>query len=627
MRKFKIGAVIFLALVVLAPLVADWWEDLNEKTFTGTTTFDGKVSFNDTIVSHLYVDGHTTEFALGVNADSEWIQADCIVPHTTGAFANPQDVYFIFGTVTPQIWTMNNRLFGAWEYYGDNGLTFKISNELWDSCSWGRRDSNSVYDVLRIEPTATINLKRDALGVTKDCAVLSAHGYNNYLSIGIENEDPFLPGITEVTRFYEDSIRILKPTEISGNCGADGGIFRDSILLPQYNGALPASPSSGFCAMDTANDTLIAMIGGTRAIVYPQASGGGFEFDSTLIIDHKGTHVDTLVSKWHDSQYYFQIITDYGGARGITIGHKENACPGTRSAIVGGWQDTIGSASDYSFIGGGYRNKIDTEDYAGVIGGCECDVYGNYGFIGGGKSHYIHSYSDYSGICGGFLDSINYSQYSGILGGYKNIIGGSSDQNSSMSAIITGYQNWIKRRMAGNSGSVILGGQNNQLQDPQYCVAMGNGSTIDTCQSCFVGNTQIRQVDSVFAWSKEIWAMKGNDTTIITAKKVASMQLVSKAQQTITLGNGAATFEITSNVIAVTGDAAGNTIATITGAAGAGVYTFIFTDDKVTISNNDTHGDNTVDLDGANDFTSADDKVLLLCYDGTSWYKVSESAN
>jgi hypothetical protein len=97
--------------------------------------------------------------------------------------------------------------------------------------------------------------------------------------------------------------------------------------------------------------------------------------------------------------------------------------------------------------------------------------------------------------------------------------------------------------------------------------------------------------------------------------------------EAITLGAGATTFAVDRNVVIVTGDAGGNTIATITGGIEGQTLTLLFVDGLVTISNDDTHGADTVDLDGANNFVSADDKVLTLIYDGTSWYKVSESAN
>ena len=49
--------------------------------------------------------------------------------------------------------------------------------------------------------------------------------------------------------------------------------------------------------------------------------------------------------------------------------------------------------------------------------------------------------------------------------------------------------------------------------------------------------------------------------------------------------------------------------------------------ENVTISNNNDHTANTVDLDVSNNFTSVDDKALQLVFDGTSWYKVGESTN
>jgi len=99
------------------------------------------------------------------------------------------------------------------------------------------------------------------------------------------------------------------------------------------------------------------------------------------------------------------------------------------------------------------------------------------------------------------------------------------------------------------------------------------------------------------------------------------------SRQTVTLGVGVTTLALTSNVVFLTGDGGGNTIATFTDAT-IGVYTFIFTDANITITDTDAHTTNTIDLVGtATDFTSADDTTLMLCYDGTSWYEVSRSTN
>ena len=97
--------------------------------------------------------------------------------------------------------------------------------------------------------------------------------------------------------------------------------------------------------------------------------------------------------------------------------------------------------------------------------------------------------------------------------------------------------------------------------------------------------------------------------------------------ETENLSAGATSISITgSNIISVNGDAGGNTISTIS-APVKGVYTFIFNDALVTIVNDDTHATNTVDLQGTADLVSADDLVLQLVYDGTSWYEISRSEN
>lgn len=94
---------------------------------------------------------------------------------------------------------------------------------------------------------------------------------------------------------------------------------------------------------------------------------------------------------------------------------------------------------------------------------------------------------------------------------------------------------------------------------------------------------------------------------------------------TLTLGVAVTTFAADSNVMEITGDAGTNTIATITAGLAGQLLTLIFTDGNVTITDDNTHAANTVDLSAA--FTSADDTVLQLVYDGTSWYEVSRSVN
>jgi hypothetical protein len=97
------------------------------------------------------------------------------------------------------------------------------------------------------------------------------------------------------------------------------------------------------------------------------------------------------------------------------------------------------------------------------------------------------------------------------------------------------------------------------------------------------------------------------------------------AEQPVTLAESATTLAITKNNVAVTGDAAGNTVATITGAGPVGLYTFRFIDDKVTITDTAEGTANTVNLSAA--FTSSADDILVLYWNGTSWREASRSVN
>jgi len=93
----------------------------------------------------------------------------------------------------------------------------------------------------------------------------------------------------------------------------------------------------------------------------------------------------------------------------------------------------------------------------------------------------------------------------------------------------------------------------------------------------------------------------------------------------VALGAAAVTFSAATNFVTVTGDAGTNTIATITSGTIGGTLVLLFTDALVTVTDNDTHSADSVDLNAA--FTSVDDTTLTLLYDGTSWYELSRSVN
>lgn len=99
-------------------------------------------------------------------------------------------------------------------------------------------------------------------------------------------------------------------------------------------------------------------------------------------------------------------------------------------------------------------------------------------------------------------------------------------------------------------------------------------------------------------------------------------------QRTITttiLGAGVTTFVVVGEIMKITGDALANVIATITGGVTGQILMLVFVDALVTITDDNTHAANTIDLSAA--FVSADDAILTLMFDGTSWYEISRSVN
>lgn len=93
----------------------------------------------------------------------------------------------------------------------------------------------------------------------------------------------------------------------------------------------------------------------------------------------------------------------------------------------------------------------------------------------------------------------------------------------------------------------------------------------------------------------------------------------------VTLASGATSFKASASAMTITGDGGGNTIGTITDGQPGQVLSLVFVDGNVTVTDDDTHGADSIDLSAS--FTSADDTTLTLVYDGTSWYELSRSTN
>ena len=167
----------------------------------------------------------------------------------------------------------------------------------------------------------------------------------------------------------------------------------------------------------------------------------------------------------------------------------------------------------------------------------------------------------------------------------------------------------------GESGFAAIRGlkANNISNDPLGELAFYTGTN---------GNTEAVRIDELgnvgIGLSDPTQKLEVNGNVKISGQ-------LSTDETEITLGVAAITFVTSSNVMTITGDGGGNTIATITGAISGQSLIMIFVDNKVTITDDNGHGANTIDLSAA--FTSVDDTVLHLIYNGTSWYEVSRSIN
>jgi hypothetical protein len=99
------------------------------------------------------------------------------------------------------------------------------------------------------------------------------------------------------------------------------------------------------------------------------------------------------------------------------------------------------------------------------------------------------------------------------------------------------------------------------------------------------------------------------------------------AGSTRTLGVGATTFAVFTNIHTVDCDAGGNTIGTITGAPSGeyALFTFKFIDSNCTITDTSAETANTVNLEAA--FTSTAADTLHLLWDGNKFYEVDRGVN
>lgn len=104
-----------------------------------------------------------------------------------------------------------------------------------------------------------------------------------------------------------------------------------------------------------------------------------------------------------------------------------------------------------------------------------------------------------------------------------------------------------------------------------------------------------------------------------------STSKISSNPQSTTLAAAAVTLAVSSSFVILTGDAAANTLATITGGRAGMELTILFRDSLVTITDTAANTADTVNLSAA--FTGTANDTLTLKHDGTKWFEKSRSVN
>ena len=196
-----------------------------------------------------------------------------------------------------------------------------------------------------------------------------------------------------------------------------------------------------------------------------------------------------------------------------------------------------------------------------------------------------------------------------------------------------------------NSSITLAYITNNKIFNNNYSGSYGGGAydrsgcTVRYLKTCYVkdnifSDTQVipTQNYGVYAYnSVDALYLTGNDMIGNTSGPVQFQPTLAfrytqnnrPHNQARTLGAAATTFDVWADRMTVTGDSGGNTIATITGGEDGKRLTLEFVDSYITITDDDTHAADSIDLIGP--FKSSDDATLILEHDGTNWYEISRS--
>ena len=317
--------------------------------------------------------------------------------------------------------------------------------------------------------------------------------------------------------------------------------------------SLFATNSSGVPFAGPVTNTAVAVSNGlfTTMVDFGNVFTGGSNWLEIAVSTNGANDFVTLAPRQQLTPVPYAITAQSAGSvNGLIIQPNDNGAPnmiggsannfvapGTTGAVIAGGggtnflgnSDTNSIASDFSSIGGGSANEIDTNAsdsviaggylnqiqasaYESVIGGGahnQIQPTASYSTIGGGNTNQIQTGANESTIGGGYNNQIQTSAEGSTIGGGKSnaietnayestIAGGNLNQiqtNANDSTIGGGYLNQIQ---TGASDSTIAGGAKNAIQTNAYEATIGGGyqNQIQNAHSSTIGGGYQNQVQN-----------------------------------------------------------------------------------------------------------------------------------
>ena len=308
--------------------------------------------------------------------------------------------------------------------------------------------------------------------------------------------------------------------------------------------------------------------------------------------------VDTI-HPFNNTAVYFSDTTIF--QEHVVIGSAATRSITSRVVISG---QNISGSNNILVLEDGSSNEKVTFQNDGRVG------IGTTGPVDG----FLHVVADLLGTSLVRIHNTNNSTGNGLL-----II---TNNTSSVDRILSLTSSSVSRMVVLNSGDVAIG---NGFVTPTakfHIRGINAASTSDALAVDDNVGTQLLIVENAgdvgIGIADPTQKLHVNGNTIIE-------NILANSTQLEVLGSGVTTFVTTGSKMKITGDAGANTIATITGGIDGQTLTLTFVDALVTITDNNTSSTNTINLGSA--FTSTENDILVLEFDGASWREASRSVN